>query len=245
MDIKQFVIDNASEILISCGTLSLITSVPLACKNDAKERKHWDDICTNEPQSRTKRVLHKVRHHIPTIALMTSGVIEIAIGVYGERKEKALLATMLGVAENRANAYANKLEKLINDKTVYREHVNDVETGAMKPFNENYVTHTGYGSDLCYDTVTGRYFRSSVDTIKNQIATINSRLSIERYLTLNEVQMELGLKHCVAGTKLGVSVETTGFIDVRFDSFLREGYEPCIEVIYTVETMDRIKGKEV
>ena len=243
MDIKKLIAENSSEILIGVGTFSLLSAIPLACRNDNKECYAWERVKETQSTTKLQRIKHKFKYHLTTIAVASAGVTEIAIGVYGEKKEKAILGTLVGIAENRASAYARKLEEVIEDKASFKDVQGAIERNNMQPINEDRITHTGYGSDLCYDTVTGRYFRSDVKTIENQVAKLNNRLSIERYLTLNEVQTELGLTSTTAGQLLGVSVELTGFIDVRFEATLREGYEPCIMVIYSVAEMSKIRER--
>ena len=103
----------------------------------------------------------------------------------------------------------------------------------MKDKSDKTVIITSNGNTLCKDSVSGRYFRSDVDTIKKAINTINRRLTYENYVSLNELYSEIGLDSVKNGDLIGWNLDQ-GLIEPTFDTCLAENDEPCVVIDYYV-----------
>ena len=66
------------------------------------------------------------------------------------------------------------------------------------PVREVILTEKG-GNTICYDAISGRYFKSDRDTINRAVNELNRQMRDDMYVTLNEFYYALGLD----GTKLG------------------------------------------
>lgn len=89
----------------------------------------------------------------------------------------------------------------------------------------------GDGETLCYDAVSGRYFKSKIDRIKRAENEINRRMRDEMYISLNEFYYEIGLPPIKLGDDIGWNIDE-GYLDLRFSSQLAENDEPVFVIDY-------------
>ena len=86
---------------------------------------------------------------------------------------------------------------------------------------------------MCFDVLSGRYFKSDIDLIKRVENNINKRMFNDMYISLNEFYIELGLEPIGIGDDLGWSVDK-GMIDIDFSSQLADDGTPCLVIDYSV-----------
>ena len=60
------------------------------------------------------------------------------------------------------------------------------------PVREVILTESG-GNTICYDVLSGRYFKSDRDKITRVMNELNRQMRDEMYVTLNDFYYELGL----------------------------------------------------
>lgn len=80
---------------------------------------------------------------------------------------------------------------------------------------------------LCYDMLSGRYFKSSIDVIQKAVNDMNYKLLNDNILSLNEFYFELGMKPTDIGYEQGWDI-SKGMIEVSFSSIISEDDKPCI-----------------
>ena len=77
----------------------------------------------------------------------------------------------------------------------------------------NTIINTGLGSTLCFDAISGRYFRSDISKIKEGVNTFNAKLAQDEYKSLNDLYYELHLPYIDIGDALGWNVMKLGTKD--------------------------------
>ena len=92
----------------------------------------------------------------------------------------------------------------------------------------------GKGDILCYDTVSKRYFTSNAAKIEKAVNKLSRTMLSERYVSLNDINYEIGLEMLNYGDDIGWNVDR-GFIDIMFSSKLTDDNEPCLVIDYLVE----------
>ena len=68
------------------------------------------------------------------------------------------------------------------------------------------VIITGDGDTLCYESYTGRYFKSNIDKLRRIETHMNQRLMHEDFISLNDLYDEIGLPPVKMGDDLGWNV---------------------------------------
>lgn len=171
--------------------------------------------------------------YIPTAAtgLVTIGCI---IGSnYLSNKRNALLENMYGIAVAASKEYQAKVIETLGSKKelAIRDEISKDRINANPP-GTNEIVVVGQGQVLCYDSLSGRYFRSDMETIRRSVNTMNQRLINETYISLNEFYDELGLRGTVLGEELGWDINK-GYLTVDFSVHITpDTNEPCIVLNY-------------
>ena len=90
---------------------------------------------------------------------------------------------------------------------------------------------TGTGMTLCYDVISGRYFKSDIEKIRQAVNNVNYRMKYEDYIAVNDFYEEIGLGPIQIGNELGWHIDD-GYLDVCFSSKLTGDGTPCLVLDY-------------
>jgi hypothetical protein len=147
-------------------------------------------------------------------------------------RRNASLATAYSLTENAFREYRSKVVETVGEKKdkVVREAIAK-DRLEKDPVENKEVIITDRGDTLCYDVLSGRYFRSNVDKLNKAVNEINRRMINHNYISLNEFYYEIGLSNTTLGNVLGWHIDR-GTIELEFSAQLAENGEPCLVVDY-------------
>lgn len=228
---------HSPEILVGMGIAGMITTTVLAVKATPKALELIEDKKYEEQTDKLAPIDVVKTTWKCYIPATVSGVTSIAciIGASSvSAKRNAALATAYTLSETALKEYKDKVIETIGEKKeqVIREKV-DKERVERNPVSKNEVIITSKGTTLCYDAISGRYFKSDIDQIKKIVNELNRRMLSDMYISLNEFYDELGIEQNAIGVDLGWNIDN-GLIDVYFTSQLADDDTPCIVVNYSV-----------
>lgn len=190
----------------------------------------WKD-CVN---TLTKKEIIKLtwKCYIPTFAmgLVTIGCI---IGAHKEHlRRNAALASLYSLTETAFKEYKEKVVETIGKNKELKVR-DDIAGDQLKknPIGDAEVIFTGKGETLCYDPMSGRYFKTDIEKIRRVQNHLNRELMSEMFISLNEFYDEIGLGHIKLGEDNGWNIDK-GLIDVTFSAQLTENDEPCLVLNY-------------
>lgn len=83
---------------------------------------------------------------------------------------------------------------------------------------------------LCYDSLTGRYFRSSIETIRAAQNDVGEAILNDTYASQNDFYDRIGLPPADIGEILGWTIDNR--LRVVFSSMLTEKNKPCLVLNY-------------
>lgn len=240
-DVKNAVGKHSPEILTGLGIAGMITTTVLAVKATPKAlelvKADSRDNHDGDPYAYTKveAVKSAWKCYIPATI---SGAVSIAciIGANSvNARRNAALATAYKIAETSLHEYRDKVVETIGEKKeqVIRDKVQQ-ERVNKNPVSSNEVIITEKGETLCYDTISGRYFKSDIEKIKKIVNELNRRMLSENYISLSEFYDELGLRHTKNSDDIGWNMNNEGFIEVYFSAVMSEDDKPCISIEYGV-----------
>lgn len=98
------------------------------------------------------------------------------------------------------------------------------------PVSDAQVIIVGGGDQLCYDSLTGRYFKSDVEAIRGAENEIKRRVLTDMYASHNEFYNLLGLEEVGVGDELGWNIENLP--ELVFTSHLASDGRPCLAIGY-------------
>lgn len=229
--------EHSPEILTGIGITGLLSTTILAVKatpkalqliDEKKEEMNTDEL-TN-----TEVVKTCWKCYIPA-AVTASVSVACLIGANSvNNKRNAVLATAYKLSESAFSEYKEKVIETIGEKK--EEEVRDkIAKGRIEqnPVKNNEVIITGKGDVLCYDIVSGRYFKSDVDKIRKAENTLNKKLMNDMYCSLNEFYDLIGLPFTQMGFELGWNVNDS-LVEIEFSTQLSEDDTPCVVIQYSV-----------
>jgi len=149
-------------------------------------------------------------------------------------RRNAALATAYTLSESALKEYQGKVIEAIGEKK--EQSVRDAiakDRIDRDPVSNREVIITERGNTLCYDVISGRYFKSDIEKLKKAENELNRQMRNDTYISLNEFYYEIGLNPTSIGDDLGWSIDH-GYIDLNFSSQLADDGTPCLVIDYQV-----------
>jgi Family of unknown function (DUF6353) len=215
-------------ILAVRGSASASESIQdaLAEKNRTSDGQPWEDLSVFEEVKATWR---------PYFPAGLSGIATIACIIGANQIGLRRNAALLGAYTLADTAFREYKDEVLSQIGAARER-KVVDELQKRKIDENPVTDaqiiiTGGGEQLCYDSLTGRYFKSDIETIRRSENLINQQIvGGNMYASLNEFYSLLGLDSTTVGEELGWNLDN--FIELIFTSHLAQDGRPCLAITY-------------
>ena len=235
-EIQKAVIKHSPEILTGLGIAGMITTTVLAVKatpkalnliNDRKDELETEKL----PPIEVVKTAWKC--YIPAAVTCATSTACLIGASSVNLKRNAALATAYKLSESAISEYKDAVIDKIGEKKeqTIRDKVAE-EKMKKNPVSSSEVFITEKGNTLCYDTISGRYFKSDIDRIKRAENAINKQLLDEMYVSLNDLYDELDLDHTKLGDELGWKIDD-GLVELYFSSQLADDGTPCVVMDFT------------
>lgn len=227
---------NSPTILTGLSVAGLITTTILAVKATPKALELIEKAeVLNEEGCLTPLELVKVswKCYMPA-TIMGCVTVACMIGANSiNLRRNAALASVYSITEATLKEYQAKVVETIGESKARK--IKDEIAGdriAKDPVTSKEVIITGKGDMLCYDTISGRYFKNNIENLRRIQNDFNRNLIYEMFVSLNEIYYAIGLPAIKVGDELGWNVDA--MIEFSFSSKLTEEGEPCLVVDYLV-----------
>ena len=236
--IKKTMIRKSPEILIGIGIAGMVTATVLAVKATPKaldlihEKKEELGV---EKLTAGETVKAAWKCYIPavaTCALSTACIISsstvhskrnAAIAAAYELSQKALVDYKDAVIDT----IGEKKEQIVKEKIAENQLKED-------PVSKKEVILTGKGSTLCYESLSGRYFESDMESIKHAVNVLNAQMLDDMYVNLNDFYDLIGLSYTDMGEKLGWSIDD-GLVETSFSAKTTDDGQLCLVLDYSTQ----------
>lgn len=237
-DIKKTMIRKSPEILVGIGIAGMITTTVLAVKATPKALKlirEKEEELGVEKLTAGETVKTAWKCYIPavaTCALSTACIIgsstvhtkrNAAIAAAYELSQKALVDYKDAVIET----IGEKKEQVVKEKIAEKRLKED-------PVSKKEVILTGKGSTLCYESLSGRYFESDMESIKHAVNVLNAQMLDDMYVSLNDFYDLIGLSYTDMGEKLGWSIDD-GLVETSFSAKTTDDGQLCLVLDYSTQ----------
>lgn len=224
---------HSPEILTGLGISGMIFSTIYAVKSTPKalmlidkekKEKKKDKLTTKEIVKITWKC------YIPSvISTVASSACIIGASAINLKRNTAL-ATAYSLSESALKLYQEKVIETIGEKKEQEIRDNLAEERLKQhPIAASEVIITDKGNTLCFDSVSGRYFKSDIETLRRAVNELNRRMTINMSMSLNDYYYEIGLDGIKVGDSLGWNVNKA-LIELIFSSKIAEDGTPCLVV---------------
>lgn len=242
--VMNFISKNSPTILTGFAVAGLVTTIGLSIKDTIKalevleREKEFRKVEEGDtsPMEPIDVVELTWKCYIPTIA---SGLLTVSCMIGSNHislRRNAALVSLYSIAETTLKEYQEKVVEQIGEKKA--EKIKDEI--AQEHLDKNPVTNktiilTGKGENLFYDTFSGRYFKSDVETIRRIVNDFNFKLlqCAPMFMSINELYYELGLEAIELGDEMGWNAEDNK-LEVRFTSKMTKDGVPCGVLEYAI-----------
>lgn len=236
-DIRSGLQKHSPEILTGIGIAGMITTTVLAVRATPKALLLIEEKKTEEDVDKLKPVEVVRMTWTCYIPATVTGALSIACLVGASSvslKRNTALATAYSLSESALKTYQEKVIETIGEKKE-KEIRDEIAKGQLKkdPLVNKEVIVTGKGETLCYDTISGRYFKCDIEKIRRVEAMLNKELYSSMYVSLNDFYYEIGLRSTELGDELGWNTDM-GPINFDFSSQLAEDDTPCLVINYHI-----------
>lgn len=237
LSLKTAIKKYSPEILTGIGIAGMITTTVMAVRATPKalilieERKEEIGAEKLEAMDMVKTTW---ACYIPAAITGTLSVACLIGASSVNARRNAALATAYTLSESALKDYQGKVIEMFGEKK--NEAVKDAvakDKVEKNPVVTREVIITEKGNTLCYDAISGRYFKSDIEKIKKAECELNRQMLDDMYVSLNDFYYEIGLDSVKLGDELGWNVDS-GYIDLSFSSQLASDGTPCLVIDYSV-----------
>lgn len=200
-----------------------------------KENEESDSEFGQEPEAvtLTKKEIVKAAlpSFVPAIIMGALTIMCILGGLNISMRRQAALTAAYNISESVIKNYEKALPEVVGEEKAaqVKEKVAQNQILTAKK-DESVIEPTGTGNQLCFDTFTGRYFRSTAAHVQKIVNDMNEEINRFGYVCLNDFYSGVGLRNTEVGDMLGWGSE--GLIDVGYSSQLTEDNEPVLAISF-------------
>lgn len=240
---QKVIADNSAAILTGVGVVGTITTAVLTARGTVKAVRALDEynavaVVQNEDSSVPPAELTPMAkamtfgvYYLPAISSGITTITAILFSYKISSKQSAAFAAAYGISERAFQEYKDKVVEKIGEKkentiveAVAQDRVN------ANPLNEKEVIIVGAGDVLCFEELTGRYFKSTIEAIKAAENKINHEVINTGYSSLGAFYDELGLPATALGDQLGWNMDN--LLDVSYSATFAADGVPCISIAF-------------
>ncbi len=228
---RHILAENATAILTAGGVAGTVGTAVLTGRASFKAaqiiQENAEQDISAGPYTKTEQVKDVWPLFLPPVALGTATIASIIMANRLSAKRAAALAAAYGISEKSFQEYREKaLEKLgVNKEQKVRD---EVAQDRITKHPNNEVIIIGGGEVLCYDMLTGRYFRSSVERIKKAESNMHSEIYHHMYASLTSFFDDIGLPPTDYTEEVGWN--SNNIPEVQFSTTLTPDDKPCIAI---------------
>jgi len=234
---EKLVIDNSPLILSALGAgASVLASVQFT-KATFKAAKRIQDaqfvINTHEksrPMSKGEKVELVWKLYILPAGTLGIAVSSIVLAQRINMKRAAALAAAYSLSQDHFDEYREKI--LAKFGTTKEQQARDEIAQDQVNRTENRLVLVDSTDVLCFDQYSERYFRGSMERLKQAMNTINFRLNTRGFASLSDFYELIGLKPTVWSDEVGWNNKNQ--LDLHFSSTLTQEGQPCIAFEYNI-----------
>lgn len=237
--VEKFAIDNSPALLTAVGVAGTVTTAVMAGRQSYHlgqwiEHQNLERVQHGEDELTKTEIVKKYwPDFIPTVAIGAISVTAIVASNRIGTRRAAAVAAAYTLSEKAFAEYRDKVVEKVGEK----KHQAIKDEVAQKrvdsnPVSTNEVIITGTGEYMCYDTYTGRYFKSSQENIRRAENDTFKQVLDESYASLNDFFDRLRIPNTAVGEEVGFNYENN--IEISFSSTISEDGQPCLAITYPV-----------
>lgn len=237
---KRGVSKRTPQILAGVAVVGFVGSIVMAVKATPKamqlieeEIEHKAEEFEVEPENIALTPAETIKAawkpYIPSAALALAATGCIIGSNKITFKRTAALTAAAQLSREALKEYREKTLEVVG-KSKERQIRDKVAEERIKknPVSEPTIIVTGDGNTLCYDMLSGRYFKSNPDKINKALNDINYILINENYISLSSFYEKIGLEANFFSDNMGWNIDRHGKLEIYYSSQLTKDNQPVL-----------------
>lgn len=230
---KKAVKANSPEILTAFGVSGVVVTSYLAAKGAIQADRilqEGQEPGFEDPERDLKtKVRLTWKCYIPAVA---SGVITASCIMGASKANSKRTAVAVGAYSLTEKAFAEYREKVVEQLGENKEQKirDEIKQDRVTKLGSKDVIITGKGEVVCCELLTGRYFKSDMETLRRAQNDINARINNERYVNLDEFYDLIGLPYTSQSNTCGW--DSVKLMELEFTTTLTPDGTPCLAFDY-------------
>ena len=240
---QKVIADNSAAILTGVGVVGTVTTAVLTARGTIKAVRALDEynavaVTQNEDSSvppaelsPSAKAMMFGAYYLPAISSGITTITAILFSYKISSKQSAAFAAAYGISERAFQEYKDKVVEKVGSKketTIVEALAQDKVDS--NPLGGKEVVVIGAGDVLCFDELSGRYFRSSVEAIKAAENKVNHAILNENAVSLGTFYDAIGLGSTQLDDQLGWNLDR--MLDIAYSATIADNREPCIVISF-------------
>jgi hypothetical protein len=240
--------ENCSAILTAGGVIGTVATAVLSGRAAVKAHdlitvKELENTALSvnsegvQELSKTDKALLVWPQFIPPVLVGSATIGSIVAANLMSARRAAALAAAYGMSQKQLEEYKGKItEKLTGPK---RQAIDDEiaqDRVTNNPPKDKEVIILAGGDVLCYDMLTGRYFRSTVEQVRKAEMKINADLVNNQYASLSSFYDEVGLPPTNFTDTVGWGIHNQDLpLGVQLSTIMTPDDKPCVAIDFDTQ----------
>lgn len=242
----RYMKENSSAILTAGGVVGTVATAVLSGRASVKAHVliQFEEMERGVSEGSTKIELSKTEkailvwpQFVPPVLVGSATIGSIVAANYMSARRAAALAAAYGMSQKQLEEYKEKIsEKLTGPK---RQGIDDEiaqDRVTNNPPKDNEVIILAGGDVLCYDMLTGRYFRCTVEQIRKAESEINADLVTHQYASLSSFYDKIGLPATNFTDTVGWGIHGQDLpLGVQLSTTMTPDQKPCVAIDFDTQ----------
>jgi uncharacterized protein DUF6353 len=229
--LSKFTVDNSPAILTAIGVAGTLTTAYLTGRASFKVAPILERESSENPLEPKEVFYLTWKAYLPAAGSAVATIVCIILAQRIGMRRTAALAAAYAISEKAWDEYKDKvIEKIGENKEreVRDELAKDKITGS--PVSEMIII--GAGSVLCFETFTGRYFLSDMETLRKAQNDLNYKVQNDYYASLTDFYNLIELPRTDYSDEVGWNSDK--LLELEFSTQLTEDGRPCLAISFKV-----------
>jgi hypothetical protein len=202
---------------------------------DEVEKLHADHRKANGPDDENSPLTSKEKfmlvwpHYVAPVGVGCTTITAIIMSNHTASKKIAALTVASGISERAFQEYKAKVVEKIGAKqeTAVRDEIAQDRINNQPP-STSQIVMAGAGEVLCHDMLTGRYFMSDMEKLRQAMNNTNYEIIAHDYASLSFFYDQIGLAPTAYSDYVGWRCDDHP--DLTFSTVLSPDGRPCIAI---------------
>lgn len=231
---KAFAEKYAAELLAGAAISTAIGATIAAAKGHLAAQDKRYEKSNDRLENAKNLVKARWRCYIPATALLVTSVSSVLALRSVQARRIAVVSAAYSLASDQLERYKSATVLHADEETRGKIQAAAAGDSVIPAMPDTVVV--GGGEVLCYDTYSGRYFTSTMETIRRVENNINQQIIQESCVSLNSFYEGVGLEQISMGDSLGWNIDR--MISLEFGTHLSEDGKPALAVSFTLDPVE-------